>query len=48
LTLNDRLGVGGIVEDGAIYVSGKNIVEIGPYKDLKSVYPTATVLGSTL
>jgi cytosine/adenosine deaminase-related metal-dependent hydrolase len=47
LTLNDRLGVGGIVEDGAIYVSGKNIVEIGPYKDLKSVYPTATVLGSS-
>jgi cytosine/adenosine deaminase-related metal-dependent hydrolase len=46
LTMNDRLGVGGIVKDGAIYVSGKNIVEIGPYNDLKSVYPTATVLGS--
>lgn len=45
--MNDRLGVGGIVEDGAIYVSGKNIVEIGPYKDLKSVDPTATVLGSS-
>ncbi|MEX0806061.1 MAG: amidohydrolase family protein [Candidatus Binatia bacterium] len=47
LTMNDRLGVNGIVEDGAVYISGKNIVEIGPYKDLKSVYPTATVIGSS-
>jgi cytosine/adenosine deaminase-related metal-dependent hydrolase len=44
--MNERLGPGGIVKDGAIYVSGKNIVEIGPYNDLKSVYPTADVLGS--
>ena len=47
LTMNDRLNVNGIVEDGAVYVSGKNIVEVGPYKDLKSVYPTATVIGSS-
>ena len=47
LTMNDRLGVGGIVEDGAVYVSGKNIAEVGRYKDLKSAYPTATVLGSS-
>jgi cytosine/adenosine deaminase-related metal-dependent hydrolase len=46
LTMNDRLGIGGVVKDGAIYVSGKDIVEIGAYNDLKSVYPTATVLGS--
>src|SRR6185503_235104 len=45
--MNDRLNVNGIVEDGAVYVSGKNIVEVGPYKDLKSVYPTATVIGSS-
>ena len=47
LTMSDRLGVGGIVEDGAVYISGKQIVEIGPYKDLRSVYPTATVIGSS-
>jgi 5-methylthioadenosine/S-adenosylhomocysteine deaminase len=45
--MNDRLGVGGIVEDGAVYISGKNIAEVGRYKDLKSAYPTATVLGSS-
>jgi len=45
--MNDRLGVGGIVEDGAVYVSGENIVEVGRYQDLKSVYPTAAVLGSS-
>jgi len=47
LTMSDRLGVGGIVEDGAVYISGKQIAEIGPYKDLRSVYPTATVIGSS-
>ena len=47
LTMNDRQGMGGIVEDGAVYISGKNIVEVGPYRDLKSVYPTATVVGSS-
>jgi cytosine/adenosine deaminase-related metal-dependent hydrolase len=45
--MSDRLGAGGIVEDGAVYISGKQIVEIGPYKDLRSVYPTATVIGSS-
>ncbi|HSE86814.1 MAG TPA: hypothetical protein VLJ79_11365 [Candidatus Binatia bacterium] len=29
LTMSDRLGVGGIVEDGAVYISGKQIAEIG-------------------
>ena len=46
LTMNDRLGVGGIIKNGAVYVSEKNIIEIGPYNDLKLVYPTATVVGS--
>jgi 5-methylthioadenosine/S-adenosylhomocysteine deaminase len=45
--MNDRLGAGGIVEDGAVYVSDKTIVDVGRYKDLKSVYPTAAVLGSS-
>ena len=47
LTMNDRLAADGIIEDGAVYISGKEIAEIGPYKDLKSVYPTATVVGSS-
>lgn len=46
LTMQERLGAHGIIKDGAVYVSGKNIVEVGPYKDLKVVYPTATVVGS--
>jgi cytosine/adenosine deaminase-related metal-dependent hydrolase len=45
--MNDRFGAGGIVEDGALYVSGKSIIEVGRYRDLKSVYPTATVVGSS-
>jgi len=45
--MNNRLGVGGVVEDGAVYVSGKVIVEVGRYADLKSVYPTADVIGSS-
>jgi cytosine/adenosine deaminase-related metal-dependent hydrolase len=45
--MSDRLGVGGIVEDGALYVSGKNIIEVGRYRDLKLAYPTATVVGSS-
>jgi hypothetical protein len=27
--MSDRLAVGGIVEDGAVYISGKQIAEIG-------------------
>jgi cytosine/adenosine deaminase-related metal-dependent hydrolase len=47
LTMNDRLAADGIIEDGAVYISGNEIVEVGPYKDLKLVYPTATVIGSS-
>jgi 5-methylthioadenosine/S-adenosylhomocysteine deaminase len=47
LTMSDRAGADGIVEGGAVYVSGKNIVEVGRYKDLKAIYPTATVIGSS-
>ncbi|HEY2918006.1 MAG TPA: hypothetical protein VGK77_03315 [Candidatus Binatia bacterium] len=46
LTLSERFGSDGIIEDGAVYVSGKNIVEVGPYKDLKPQYPTAAIVGS--
>ena len=41
-----RFGSDGIIEDGAVCVSGKNIVKVGPYKDLKPQYPTAAIVGS--
>jgi len=44
--MREEVGADGIIKDGAIYVSGKNIVEIGRYKDLKTQYPTASVVGS--
>ena len=40
LTMHEPFGPDGIVKDGAVYVSGKNIVEAGPYNDLKARYPT--------
>jgi 5-methylthioadenosine/S-adenosylhomocysteine deaminase len=46
LTMQERFGADGIVKDGAVHVSGKNIIEVGPYKDLKAQYPTATTIGS--
>ena len=46
LTMSESLGSDGIIKDGAVYVSGKNIIEIGSYKNLKPQYPTATVVGS--
>ena len=46
LTQQERYGPDGILPDGAIYVSGQDIVEVGPYKDLKAVYPTAPIVGS--
>ena len=46
LTMQERFGADGIVKDGAVYVSGKNIIEVGPYKDLKAQYPTASIIGS--
>src|SRR6266850_1532968 len=44
--MNDQLGTDGIVPDGGVVVEGKDIVEVGRYKDLKKQYPTATVIGS--
>jgi len=44
--MDDRFGRDGIIQDGAVCVSGKDIVEVGRYKDLKKQYPTATVIGS--
>jgi len=44
--MQQHLGADGIIRDGAVYVSGKNIIEVGPYKDLKAAYPTAAVIGS--
>ena len=46
LTMREGLGADGIIKDGAIYVSGKNIVEVGLFKDLKAQYSTATIVGS--
>ena len=46
LTMREGLGADGIIKDGAIYVSGKNIVEVGLFEDLKAQYPTATIVGS--
>ena len=46
LTMQERIGTDGIIKDGAVYVSGKNIVEVGRYRDLKTQYPTATIIGS--
>jgi hypothetical protein len=45
-THNERYGSDGIIPDGAVYVSGANIVDVGKYKDLKKTYSTATVVGS--
>ena len=46
MTMREGLDADGIIKDGAIYVSGKNIVEVGLFKDLKAQYPTATIVGS--
>ena len=45
LTMNDRFGTEGIIQNGALYVSEKHIVEVGSYKEIKALYPTATVIG---
>ena len=44
--MNERFGTNGIVPDGGVVVEGKDIIEVGRYKDLKKQYPTATVFGS--
>lgn len=46
LTNASRYGADGILEDGAVYVSGQSIVEVAPYRDLKVAYPNTTVIGS--
>ena len=46
LTMNERFGTEGIIQNGAVYVSQNHIVEVGSYKELKAQYPTATVIGS--
>ncbi|HEY7555096.1 MAG TPA: amidohydrolase family protein [Candidatus Binatia bacterium] len=46
LTNQSRYGIDGILADGAVYVSGPEIVEVAPYRDLKAAYPNATVIGS--
>ncbi len=40
-------GVPSIIRDGAVAVSGRDIVEVGRYRDLKASYSTATVVGSS-
>jgi cytosine/adenosine deaminase-related metal-dependent hydrolase len=44
--MQGRADTDGIIKDGAVYVSGKDIIEVGPYQGLKAQYPTATVIGS--
>jgi hypothetical protein len=44
LTKQERFGADGIVKDSAVCVSGKNIIEVGRYNDLKTQYPTATII----
>src|SRR5262245_50782649 len=44
--MQESIGTDGIIKDGAVYVSGKNIAEVGRYRDLKTQYPTATIIGS--
>lgn len=46
LTMDHRFGPDGVIEDGAVCVAGKDIVEVGRYRELKKQNPTATVIGS--
>ena len=47
VTMQPRYGTQGVIRDAAVVVSGRDIVEVGPYRDLKASYPTATVVGSS-
>jgi imidazolonepropionase-like amidohydrolase len=38
LTMNERVGVARIIKDDAVFISNKNIVEVGSYKDLTAQY----------
>ena len=40
-------GSPGVIRNGAVAVSGRDIVEVGRYQDLKTSYATATVVGSS-
>lgn len=44
--MHDGFGPSGVIQDGAVCVSGSDIVEVGRYNDLKKQYPTASVIGS--
>ena len=47
VTMQPRYGSHGVIRDGAVAVSGRDIVEVGRYRDLKSSYPAAAVVGSS-
>ena len=47
VTMQPRYGTQGVIRDGAVVVSGRDIVEVGSYRDLKASYPTAAVVGSS-
>ncbi len=47
VTMQPRYGTHGVIRNGAVVVSGRNVVEVGPYRDLKPAYPNATVVGSS-
>ena len=42
-----RDGSPGVIRNGAVAVSDRDIVEVGRYQDLKTSYATATVVGSS-
>ena len=42
-----RDGSAGVIRNGAVAVSGRDIVEVGRYQDLKTSYAAASVVGST-
>ncbi len=42
-----RDGSPGVIRDGAVAVSGRDIVEVGAYRDLKTSCSTASVVGSS-
>ncbi len=42
-----RDGSPSVIRNGAVVVSGRDIVEVGRYSDLKTSYPTATTVGSS-
>lgn len=47
VTMAPADGSPGVIRDGAVAVSGRDIVEVGRYRDLKTSYSAATVVGSS-